>query len=51
MVFLSIALAIDLADWQSCIPLSKIRSYTRLGIFGLASIELYRGIAPYNNLI
>ncbi|VDK39552.1 unnamed protein product, partial [Taenia asiatica] len=42
MVFLSLALAINLTDSQSCIPRSKIRFYTRLGIFGLASIELYR---------
>ncbi|KAL5969923.1 GPI ethanolamine phosphate transferase 1, partial [Taenia solium] len=42
MVFLSLALSINLTDSQPCIPRSKIRFYTRLGIFGLASIELYR---------
>ncbi|KAH9283554.1 hypothetical protein ECG_03652 [Echinococcus granulosus] len=42
VVLLSLALAINLTDLQSRVPLSKSCFYCRLGILGLASIELYR---------
>ncbi|VDM30753.1 unnamed protein product [Hydatigera taeniaeformis] len=50
MVLLSLSLAISLMDSQPCGSPSKLRFYIRLGVFGLASTELCRGMESCNNL-